>query len=93
MSESECAAYKELKDREDRAHTAWTSFLYRNEIKPKPSDRAIRKQQKEKMDSYEQAHKARLSHAKTCPTCLSNSDKSWVRRPDGDARRSTSLIN
>jgi hypothetical protein len=72
MAESECAAYKELKDRETRAHTAWTSHLFRNEIKPKLSDRANRKQQKEKMEAYEQAHKARLSHSKTCPTCLSN---------------------
>ena len=72
MAESECAAYQELKERETRAHTAWTSDLFRNEIKPKLSDRANRKQQKEKMEAYEQAHKARLSHAKICPTCLSN---------------------
>jgi hypothetical protein len=69
MAESECATYKELRDRENRAHAAWTSFLYRNENKPKLSERANRKQQKEKMEAYEQAHKARLSHAKTCPTC------------------------
>jgi hypothetical protein len=69
MAESECAAYKELKERENRAHTVWTSFLYRNENKPKLSERANRKQQKEKMEAYEQVHKARLSHAKTCPTC------------------------
>ena len=73
MSESECAAYKELKDRENRAHAAWTSFLYRNENKPKLSERANRKQQKEKMEAYEQAHKARLSHAKTCSTCKDRS--------------------
>jgi hypothetical protein len=72
MAESECGVYKELKDRETRAQAAWTSHLYRNEIKPKPSDRANRKQQKEKMEAYEQAHKARLSHTKTCATCLSN---------------------
>src|SRR5208337_5412212 len=30
MSESECPRFKELKDRETRAHAAWTSFLYRN---------------------------------------------------------------
>jgi len=72
MAESECAAYKELRDRETRAHTAWTSFLYRNENKPKLSERANRKQQKEKMKAYEQAHKARLAHAKKCPACLSS---------------------
>ena len=31
MAESECAVYKELKDRETRAHAAWTSYLFRNE--------------------------------------------------------------
>jgi hypothetical protein len=72
MAESECAACKELRDRETRAHAAWTSFLYRNKNKPKLSERANRKQQKEKMEAYEQAHKARLAHAKTCPICLSN---------------------
>ncbi|MGD0790785.1 MAG: hypothetical protein ABR920_03350 [Terriglobales bacterium] len=72
MAESECAAYKELKNRENRAHAAWTSFLYRNENKPKLSERAKRKQQKEKMEAYEQAHKARLSHAKKCPVCMPN---------------------
>src|SRR5580700_10719927 len=45
MAESECAAYKELKDRETRAHATWTSFLYRNEVKPKLSDKAKRKHQ------------------------------------------------
>ncbi len=72
MADSECAAYQELKDRENRAHAAWTSFLYRNENKPKLSERANRRQQKEKMKAYEQAHKARLAHAKTCPACVSN---------------------
>jgi hypothetical protein len=71
MSESQCPKYKDLKEREDRAQAAWTSHLYRNEIKPKPSDRAKRKQQKEKMEAYEKAHKARLTHSKTCPSCLS----------------------
>lgn len=69
MSASECAKYKELKDREDRAHTLWTSFLFRNEVKPKLSDKAKRKHQKEEMEAYQQAHKARLAHAKTCPIC------------------------
>ena len=72
MPESECAVFKELKDQENRAHTAWTSFLYRNEVKPRLSDKAKRKHQKEEMEAYQQAHNARLSHAKTCPTCLSN---------------------
>ena len=69
MAESECAAYKELKDRETRAHTAWTSFLYRNEVKPKLSEERSGKHQKEEMEAYEQAHKARLAHVKTCPIC------------------------
>lgn len=69
MSESQCATYKELKDHETRAQAAWTAPLYRNEIKPRPSDRAKRKQQKEMMEAYEKAHKARLAHAKTCPSC------------------------
>ena len=72
MSESECAAYNKLKESEDRAHAAWTSFLYRNEVKPKLSDKAKRKHQKEEMEAYQQAHKARLAHVKTCPTCTSN---------------------
>lgn len=72
MAESECAVYKDLKDRETRAHAAWTSFLYRNENKPKLSDRARRRQEKETMKAYEYAHKARLSHSKTCPICLSS---------------------
>ena len=70
MSESECAACKELKLRESRAHSEWTSFLYHNEMKPPLSDRAKRRQQQEKMETYEQAHKARLLHTKTCPTCM-----------------------
>jgi hypothetical protein len=72
MTESECAVFKKLKDRETRAHAAWTSFLYRNEVKPKLSDKAKRKHQKEEMEAYQQAHKARLGHVKTCATCLSN---------------------
>jgi hypothetical protein len=72
MAASECTAYKKLKDREDRAHAAWTSLLYRNENKPKLSERANRKQQKEKMEAYEQAHKTRLAHMKTCSTCTPN---------------------
>jgi hypothetical protein len=71
MPEPECTAYKELRDREDRAHAAWTSFLYRNETKPKLSKKAKRKHQKEEMEAYEKAHKARLAHVKTCPLCKS----------------------
>ena len=73
MAQSDCAAYQKLKDRESRTHTAWTSFLYRNEVKPKPSEKAKRKHQKEEMEAYQQAHKARLAHAKTCPICSENS--------------------
>ena len=69
MSDSECAVYKKLKERETRAHTTWTSFLYRNEVKPKLSDKAKRKHQREEMEAYQQAHKARLAHTKTCPIC------------------------
>jgi hypothetical protein len=72
MAESDCAVFKELKDREDCAHAAWTSFLYRNEVKPRLSDKAMRKHQKEEMEAYQQAHKARLRHSKTCATCLPN---------------------
>jgi hypothetical protein len=72
MSESKCAAHKELKEREDRAHATWTSFLYRNENKPKLSEKAKRKHQKEEMEAYEKAHKERLVHVKTCATCNSN---------------------
>ena len=68
MAESECAAYKKLKEREERAHAAWTSFLYRTKL----SEKAKRKHQKEEMEAYQQAHKARLAHMKTCPTCMSN---------------------
>ena len=71
MAESECGVYKKLKDRETTAHTMWTSFLYRNENKPKLSEKAKRKHQKEEMEAYEQAHKARLAHVKTCPICMS----------------------
>jgi hypothetical protein len=69
MSDSDCPTYKALKDRETRAHATWTSFLYRNEVKPRLSDKAKRKHQKEEMEAYQKAHKARLAHAKTCPTC------------------------
>ena len=69
MSDPECPAYKSLKEREARAHAAWTSHLYRNEVKPKLSEKAKRKHQKEEMEAYEQAHKARLGHAQTCPFC------------------------
>ena len=72
MAQSDCAAYQKLKDRESRTQTAWTSFLYRNEVKPKPSEKAKRKHQKEEMEAYQQAHKARLAHAKTCPICSEN---------------------
>ena len=71
MADSECPVYKKLKDRETRAHAAWTSYLFRNEVKPKPSEKAKRKHQKEEMEAYQQAHKARLAHAKTCPACMS----------------------
>jgi hypothetical protein len=69
MSESGCAAYKKLKDREAQAHTAWTSFLFRNEVKPRLSAKAKRKHQKEEMEAYQLAHKARLAHEKTCAAC------------------------
>ena len=69
MADSECAIFNKLKDRENRAHAAWTSFLYRNEVKPRLSEKAKRKHQKEEMEAYEQAHKARLAHVKTCLTC------------------------
>jgi hypothetical protein len=72
MAESECITYKKLRERETRAHAAWTSHLYRNEVKPRLSEKAKRKHQKEEMEAYQQAHKARLAHAKTCPTCMSN---------------------
>jgi hypothetical protein len=69
MSELECATFQKLKEQETRAHATWTSFLYRNEVKPRLSDKAKRKHQKEEMEAYQQAHKARLAHVKTCPTC------------------------
>jgi hypothetical protein len=69
MADSECVALQKLKEREKRAHETWTSFLYSNEVKPKPSAKALRKHQKQEMEAYQQAHKARLSHEKTCPTC------------------------
>jgi hypothetical protein len=52
MSDSECSTFNRLKDRETRAHAAWTSFLYRNEVKPKLSEKAKRKHQKEEMEAY-----------------------------------------
>jgi hypothetical protein len=69
MPESQCPKYQELKDRETHAHAAWTSFLYSNEVKPKLSEKAKRKHQEEEMEAYQQAHKARLAHVKTCPIC------------------------
>jgi hypothetical protein len=72
MAESECATCKKLKDRETRAHTEWTAHLFRNEVKPRLSEKAKRKHQKEEMEAYQQAHKARLAHVKTCPICMSN---------------------
>ena len=72
MTESECAAYKKLKERETSAHAAWTAFLYRNEVKPRLSDKAKRKHQTEEMEAYQEAHKARLAHAKACPICMSS---------------------
>ncbi len=69
MSQSECAKHKELQERETRAHATWTSYLFRNEVKPKLSEKAKRKHQKDEMEAYERAHKARLAHRKTCPIC------------------------
>jgi DNA repair exonuclease SbcCD ATPase subunit len=89
MPESECGVYKKLKDRENRAHAAWTSYLFRNEVKPKLSEKAKRKHQKEEMEAYQQAHKARLAHAKACPTC----NKRSAGAPGGDARLSTSKLD
>jgi hypothetical protein len=91
MPESECPAYQKLKDRETRAHAAWTSHLFRNEVKPKLSEKAKRKHQKEEMEAYQQAHKARLSHVKTCPICSKRSDGAAgvsPAQPGGDARLS-----
>jgi hypothetical protein len=73
MAESECATYRRLKERETSAHATWTSFLYRNENKPRLSEKAKRKHQREEMEAYEQAHKARLTHVKTCPVCSQHS--------------------
>jgi hypothetical protein len=61
-----------LKEREKRTHEAWSSFLYRNEVKPRLSEKAKRLHQKEEMEAYQAAHKARLAHEKTCPTCQSS---------------------
>ncbi len=69
MADSESPVYKRLRERETRAHAAWTSYLFRNEVKPRPSEKVKRKHQREEMEAYEQAHKARLAHAKICPTC------------------------
>jgi hypothetical protein len=69
MSDSRCAECDKLKEREKRAHEAWTSFLYRNEVKPRLSEKAKRMHQKEEMEAYQRAHKARLAHEKTCPIC------------------------
>ncbi len=69
MSDSECALYKELTNREARAHAAWTAYLFRNEVKPRISEKTKRKHQREEMEAYERAHKARLAHTKTCPIC------------------------
>ncbi len=51
MAESECPVYKSLKERETRAHAAWTSHLFRNEVKPRLSEKAKRKHQKEEMEA------------------------------------------
>ena len=56
MAESECAAYKELKDRETRAHTAWTSHLFRNE-----SNQGYRKSQAESIRKKKWKHTSRLT--------------------------------
>jgi hypothetical protein len=74
MAESECLKYKELKSRETRAHSTWTSFLFRNEVKPRLSEKAKRNHQKKEMAAYEQAHKARVAHVKTCPICAKASE-------------------
>ncbi len=69
MSESDCPTHKALREREDQAHATWSSYLYRNEVKPRPSEKTKRKHQKEEMEAYERAHKARLAHQKNCPVC------------------------
>jgi hypothetical protein len=75
MAEEECGVLKKLKDRENRAHAAWTSFLFRNEVKPKLSEKVKRKHQKEEMEAYQQAHKARLAHVKVCQICGANDSR------------------
>jgi hypothetical protein len=74
MTESECPTYKALQERETRAHAAWTAHLFRNEVKPRLSEKAERKHQKEEMEAYERARKARLAHAQTCPACKKASE-------------------
>ena len=71
MSESECATFIKLKEREKRAQEKWSSFLYRNEVKPRLSEKAKRLHQREEMEAYQKAHKARLAHVKECPVCNS----------------------
>ena len=73
MSESGCPTCKELRDREARAHAAWTAYLYRNEVKPRPSEKSKRKHQKEEMEAYERARRARVDHEKSCPKLISKS--------------------
>jgi hypothetical protein len=74
MPQSECPTCKALQDRETRAHAAWTAHLFRNEVKPRLSEKAKRKHQKEEMEAYERARKARLAHAQTCPACVKASE-------------------
>ncbi len=69
VDESECTVLRKLKERETRAQEKWTSFLYRNEVKPRLSEKAKRNHQREEMEAYQQAHKARLAHVKTCALC------------------------
>jgi hypothetical protein len=71
MAESECATFRRLKDRESLAQEKWSSFLYRNDVKPRLSEKAKRKHQKEEMEAYQHAHKARLAHEKACSLCNS----------------------
>lgn len=68
-TESECAVFRNLKEREKRAQEKWTSFLYRNEVKPRLSEKAKRNHQRAEMEAYQQAHKARIAHTKACPIC------------------------
>jgi hypothetical protein len=81
MSESECSVYRKLKERENQAQKIWTSFLYRTE-KKKLSDKAKRKHQNEEMEAYQQAHKARLAHEKTCPACNQKGAQNTARTED-----------